>query len=56
MTSAAEAKEKLLARLDETLKRREEVKETADHVGPTTGTSCMKFFVLGNMSLDLYSY
>lgn len=28
MTSAAEAKEKLLARLDETLKRQEEVKET----------------------------
>ena len=56
MTSAAEAKEKLVARLDETLKRQEEVKETADHVGPTTGTSCSKFFVLGNMSLDLYSY
>ena len=54
MTSAAEAKEKLVARLYETLKRQEEVKETPDHVGPTTGTRLLEVFRFGEHVFRIY--
>lgn len=53
MTSAAEAKEKLVARLDETLKRQEEVKETPTMLDQNRN-KLLEVFVLGNMCLDLY--
>lgn len=56
MTSAAEAKEKLVARLDDTLKRQEEVKETPTMLDQQPEQVAWSFSFWGTCVLDLYSY
>ena len=53
MTSAAEAREKLVERLDETLKRQEEVKETPWTMLEQNGNKLLEVFVLGNICICL---